>query len=164
MEEMSKKTKRLEKENLALSRKHDQTSHNIIQMTEERIRSNKDLEDLRVRYKKLESISRAMQEQGRKVPEGMPGPDEIDEEGTESEYEDEEEYVDEDEEGESFEEDGNTVEGEMGLQGQRAGPGPPPLSPTPQHQQQPPPNGSHIGHDARVNGEVVNGVGTAVHV
>ena len=159
MEEMSKKTKRLEKENLALSRKHDQTSHNIIQMTEERIRTNKELEDLRGRYAKLERISRAMQDQGRKLPAGMAGLDD-DDEGTESEYEDEdEEYADEDEEGESYEEEGHTVEAELGMPGERARPGPPPPASASQQ-----PNGTHIIHGARVNGEVVNGVGTAVHV
>ena len=159
MEEMSKKTKRLEKENLALSRKHDQTSHNIIQMTEERIRTNKELEDLRGRYAKLERISRAMQDQGRKLPKGMVGLDE-DDEGTESEYEDEEEeYAEEDEEGESYEEEGHVVEGDLGMPGERIGPGP---SSQPLASQQP--NGTHIDHGGMVNGEVVNGVGTAVHV
>src|ERR1700712_442791 len=47
MEEMSKKTKRLEKENLTLTRKHDQTNRNILEMAEERTRDKEDLEKLR---------------------------------------------------------------------------------------------------------------------
>ena len=161
MEEMSKKTKRLEKENLALSRKHDQTSHNIIQMTEERIRTNKEIEDLRQRNTRLENISRAMQAQGRKLPEGIAGIDE-DDEGTESDYEDDEDYADEEEEGGVVEDEvSELVEGGPLMQEDRGGgPGPPPPQP-PASQQ---PNGMHLGgHGTRVNGEVVNGVGTAVH-
>lgn len=99
MEEMSKKTKRLEKENLNLTRKHDLTNRNILEMAEERTRVNKEMETLRKKNNTLESVIRRMQEQGRapateSVLEG-------DEAGTESDYE-EEDYDDEEgsEEGE----------------------------------------------------------------
>lgn len=49
MEEMSKKTKRLEKENLNLTRKHDLTNRNILEMAEERTKANKEMETLRKR-------------------------------------------------------------------------------------------------------------------
>ncbi|KAL9612817.1 MAG: hypothetical protein Q9167_002600 [Letrouitia subvulpina] len=96
MEEMSKKTKRLEKENMALSKKHDSTNRNILEMAEDRTKVNKEMETLRKKNNTLESVIRRMQDQGRtaRAPED-------DEEGTESDYEEEgEEY-----EGDSEEED-----------------------------------------------------------
>lgn len=93
MEEMSKKTKRLEKENLTLTRKHDQTNRNILEMAEERTRDKDDLERLRKQEQQMRNIIKSMQEQGR----GGPIQQElVDEEGTESEYD--EEYEDEDDE------------------------------------------------------------------
>ena len=96
MEEMSKKTKRLEKENLTLTRKHDQTNRNILEMAEERTRDKEDLERLRKQEQQMRNIIKTMQEQGR----GGPIQQElVDEEGTESEYD--EEYEDEDEDDEA---------------------------------------------------------------
>ncbi|PGH18179.1 hypothetical protein AJ80_04566 [Polytolypa hystricis UAMH7299] len=92
MEEMSRKTKRLEKENMTLSRKHDQTNRNILEMAEERTRNNEELEKWRKKSNNLEALCRRMQEQGR--GQGLVGEmDTMDDEGTESEYEDE--YEDE---------------------------------------------------------------------
>ncbi|KAI4106581.1 MAG: hypothetical protein L6R37_002082 [Teloschistes peruensis] len=90
MEEMSKKTKRLEKENLNLTRKHDLTNRNILEMAEERTRVNKDLETLRKKNSTLESVIRRMQEQGRAPATGSAL--EGEEEGTDSEYDEDEEY------------------------------------------------------------------------
>lgn len=118
MEEMSKKTKRLEKENLTLTRKHDQTNRNILEMAEERTRDKEDLERLRKQEQQMRNIIKSMQEQGR----GGPIQQElVDEEGTESEY-DEEYDDDEDDEG--------SYEGEEELAAEVAkpvfGPVPPP--------------------------------------
>ena len=93
---MSKKTKRLEKENLTLTRKHDQTNRNILEMAEERTRDKDDLERLRKQETQMRNIIKSMQEQGRGLPVA-------DEEGTESEYD--EEYEDEDDEDEGEYED-----------------------------------------------------------
>ncbi|KAL2870867.1 taxilin [Aspergillus lucknowensis] len=102
MEEMSKKTKRLEKENLTLTRKHDQTNRNILEMAEERTRNHEELDKWRKKSHHLEALCRRMQAQGR--GQGLAADlDDGDEEGTESEYE--EDYEDdEDEEGISDEE------------------------------------------------------------
>ena len=109
MEEMSKKTKRLEKENLTLSRKHEATNTNILKMAEERTRTLKELELLRKKNENLEKLCRGMQAQGRGqvAPLAMEHGDE-DDEGTESEYdddeyEDDEEYEDDDTEDERLE-------------------------------------------------------------
>lgn len=125
MEEMSKKTKRLEKENLNLTRKHDLTNRNILEMAEERTRVNKEMEILRKNNNTLESVIRRMQDQGRAPAAGsvMEG----DEEGTESDYEDDD--YDEEEGSEDAEYDDDTEE--EALQAQQAslptfGPVPPP--------------------------------------
>jgi hypothetical protein len=92
MEEMSKKTKRLEKENLTLSRKHEATNQNILKMAEERTKNHREMELLRKKNENLEKLCRGMQAQGRgqiALPE-----QEDDEDGTESEY-DEDDYEDE---------------------------------------------------------------------
>jgi hypothetical protein len=92
MEEMSKKTKRLEKENLTLSRKHEATNQNILKMAEERTKNHREMELLRKKSEHLEKLCRGMQAQGRgqiTLPE-----QENDEDGTESEY-DEDDYEDE---------------------------------------------------------------------
>lgn len=91
---MSKKTKRLEKENLTLTRKHDQTNRNILEMAEERTRNQEELEKWRKKSNHLEALCRRMQEQGRGQP--LAGELDGDDEGTESEYE--EDYEDEDDE------------------------------------------------------------------
>lgn len=140
MEEMSKKTKRLEKENLNLTRKHDLTNRNILEMAEERTRVNKDLETLRKKNNTLESVIRRMQEQGR-APATGPAL-EGDEEGTESDYEDDEEYEGESEEGEY---DDDTEE--EALQAQVGSL--PTFGPVP-----PPPPVSQAQLNGKVNGEV----------
>lgn len=94
MEEMSKKTKRLEKENLTLTRKHDQTNRNILEMAEERTRDKVELEKLHKKETQMRSIIQTMREQGRGVAQP-----ELDEEGTESEYEEDYEDEEEDEDG-----------------------------------------------------------------
>ncbi|OJJ41026.1 hypothetical protein ASPWEDRAFT_241693 [Aspergillus wentii DTO 134E9] len=91
MEEMSKKTKRLEKENLTLTRKHDQTNRNILEMAEERTRNHEELEKWRKKSHHLEALCRRMQAQGR--GQGLPAELDGDDEGTESEYD--EDYEDE---------------------------------------------------------------------
>ena len=153
---MSKKTKRLEKENLNLTRKQEATNKNIFQMAEERSQSQQTIDRLARENEKLKKLCRAMQSGGYGMAGGMAGNDpnaEFDEglEGeTESEYEDEE--YDEDEEGE-YEED--TEEEGLDVQQQHAqqqqlqqqqhqqakmfGPAPPP--PPPVAQQQALPNG-----------------------
>lgn len=102
MEEMSKKTKRLEKENHTLNRKHEQTNRNILEMAEERTRNHEELERWRKKCHHLEALCRRMQAQGRgeALPEGdLDG----DDEGTESEYD--EEYEDDEDEEEMSDED-----------------------------------------------------------
>ncbi|KAG8533126.1 uncharacterized protein KY384_001909 [Bacidia gigantensis] len=108
MEEMSKKTKRLEKENLNLTRKHDLTNRNILEMAEERTKVNKEMEQLRKKNNTLESLVRRMQEQGR-APAGVKSALEGDgdDDGTESEY-DEEDYEEEGSEEEEGEYDDET--------------------------------------------------------
>lgn len=97
---MSKKTKRLEKENLTLTRKHDQTNRNILEMAEERTRDKDELEKLHKKETQMRSIIQSMREQGRGTSQDIPP--EMDDEGTETDYEDEYEDEEEDEE-ESFE-------------------------------------------------------------
>lgn len=120
---MSKKTKRLEKENLTLTRRHDQTNRNILEMAEERTRDKEELEKLRKKETQMRSIIQSMREQGR----GTTQPDideQLDDEGTESEYDDE--YEDEDEE----EDEEGSFEGEDELSTELPrpvfGPAPPP--------------------------------------
>ena len=145
MEEMSKKTKRLEKENLNLTRKHDLTNRNILEMAEERTRVNKEVEILRKKNNTLESVIRRMQDQGRgpAVATTVEG----DEEGTESDY-DEEDY-DEEEGSEEGEYDDDTEE-ELAFQA--AASGPPAFGPVP-----PPPSITQPLVNGKVNGEV-NGI------
>ncbi|KIW03339.1 uncharacterized protein PV09_05549 [Verruconis gallopava] len=133
MEEMSKKTKRLEKENLTLSRKHEATNQNILKMAEERTRTLKELELLRKKNENLEKLCRGMQAQGRGQVQPLPPLEQGDQDdGTESEYE--EEYEDEDS-GEEYEDDDDT-EDERLLEAHAAatkkpfGPVPPPSTPT----------------------------------
>jgi hypothetical protein len=147
MEEMSKKTKRLEKENLNLTRKQEATNKNIFQMAEERSQSQQTIDRLARENEKLKKLCRAMQSGGYGMAGGMAGnhdPNAEFDEGlegeTESEYEDEE--YDEDEEGE-YEED--TEEEGLDAQQQHAqqqqqqaqhqqvfGPAPPPPPPVAQ--------------------------------
>jgi chromosome segregation ATPase len=151
MEEMSKKTKRLEKENMTLTRKHDLTNRNIIEMAEERTKTTRELQTLRKKNEKLTDIINQMQKQGRGLAQGMAGmmdgavegsyaEGEGDPEGTESEYE----YEDEDEEegSEEGEYDEDTEEELHPEAPQPFGPVPPPP---------PPPQ-------ATTNGSAANGV------
>lgn len=130
---MSKKTKRLEKENMNLTRKHDLTNQNILKMAQERTKSNEDQEALRKKNDKLTSIINQMQKQGRGVAGGMmgmaEGSVEGDMEGTESEYEyEDEEAEDGDEEGSEEGEYDEDTEEELHLQqaAKPFGPVPPP--------------------------------------
>ncbi|KAK1061854.1 hypothetical protein LTR74_010765 [Friedmanniomyces endolithicus] len=135
MEEMSKKTKRLEKENLNLTRKQEATNKNIFQMAEERSQSQQAIDKLARENEKLKKLCRAMQSGGYTGPAGGNGAGELgngedggapglgaedvgagaergfvngpdDGEGTESEYEEEEEEEDEEEYDEDDEEEG----------------------------------------------------------
>ncbi|KAF2094044.1 hypothetical protein NA57DRAFT_80465 [Rhizodiscina lignyota] len=122
MEEMSKKTKRLEKENLNLTRKQEAANKNILTMAEDRTNTQKELELLRKKNENLEKLCRGMQAQGRGQ---VSVPDAEDEEGTESEYE----YDDEEEEslGEEYEDD--TEEEALEVRPRPFGPVPPPPPP-----------------------------------
>lgn len=115
MEEMSKKTKRLEKDNMTLTRKHDLTNQNILKMAEERTKTNLEMDSLRKKNEKLTSIIKQMQTQGRGAPVGMAA---MAEGGTEENYGDgdqESEYEYEDDEGEDG--DGEEEEGDEGSEG-----------------------------------------------
>ncbi|CAH0040645.1 unnamed protein product [Clonostachys solani] len=71
MEDMSKKGKRLEKENESLKRQKEATAANIIRMAEERQDWKKKTEAAERKSEKLMSIIQAMQQQGRSVPPSM---------------------------------------------------------------------------------------------
>lgn len=70
---MSKKTKKLEKENDNYKRKHDALNQNIFKLAEERTKLIRDLDDVRKKNDKLTSIIGQMQQQGRGIPQGMQG-------------------------------------------------------------------------------------------
>ncbi|MCJ1418031.1 hypothetical protein MMC32_004376 [Xylographa parallela] len=140
MEEMSKKTKRLEKENLNLTRKHDLTNKNILEMAEDRARLTEDMESLRKKNTTLESVIRRMQDQGRAPAVGTVL--EGDEEGTESEYDDED--YDEEEGSEEGEYDDDTEE-ELAFQTTASGL--PAFGPVP-----PPPTVTQALVNGKVNG------------
>jgi chromosome segregation ATPase len=156
MEEMSKKTKRLEKENQNLTRNKEITNRNIGEMVEERTkmqdslaRKDKELEDQRKKIARLETLCRGMQAQGRgQVPMNEL---EEDEEITESEYD----YEDEDEEG-SGDYDDDTEEDVLEPVQERRPFGPvPPPPPPPQSSL---PNGKVNGHKQANTPAQVNGV------
>ena len=146
---MSKKTKRLEKENLNLTRKQEATNKNIFQMAEERSQSQQAIDRLTRENEKLKKLCRAMQtggyagaagaganiDPGAEFDEGLEGE-------TESEYEDEE--YDEDEEGEY---DDDTEEEAMDAQPRAYGPPPPPPQDLPNGKMRgpPQPNGTVNG-------------------
>lgn len=71
MEDMSKKGKRLEKENEALKRQKEATAANILRMAEERQDWKSKMDAAERKSEKLMSIIQQMQQQGRKVPSGM---------------------------------------------------------------------------------------------
>lgn len=104
MEEMSKKTKRLEKENHTLNRKHEQTNRNILEMAEERTRNQDELERWRRKCHHLEALCRRMQAQGRgegispvKEDDHLEGDDEDTESEYDDDYEDDDDISDQDE-------------------------------------------------------------------
>lgn len=70
MEDMSKKGKRLEKENEGLKRHKEATAANILRLAEERQDFKKRYEAADKKAEKLLSIIQAMQQQGRAVPPG----------------------------------------------------------------------------------------------
>ncbi|KAK8216871.1 hypothetical protein M8818_001834 [Zalaria obscura] len=146
MEEMSKKTKRLEKENMQLTRKQEATNKNIFQMAEERSHSQQAIDRLTKENEKLKKLCRAMQTNGYgradMVAEGDAEQGE-DMGETDSEYD---EY-DEDEGSIEGEYDEDTEEEPIEAQPRAYGPPPPP---PPQNI----PNGKAPGQ--QVNG--VNGV------
>ncbi|KAF3176094.1 hypothetical protein TWF225_008789 [Orbilia oligospora] len=109
MEEMSKKTKRLEKENMALTRKTDLMNRNILEMAEERTRQQRELETAKKKSSKLEDICRALQSERTALENKLRGVEaeeysggEEDEEGSEEGEEDEgeegSEYIEDSEE------------------------------------------------------------------
>lgn len=116
MEDMSKKTKKLEKENEVLRRKVDARNQNIVKIVDERAKHIKELEDIRKKNEKLTSIINQMQQQGRGIPQGMQNTmddscaygeeGEADDEGVDEleddEGEEESEYEYEDEEGDEI--------------------------------------------------------------
>ncbi|KAA8574937.1 hypothetical protein MFRU_002g04060 [Monilinia fructicola] len=127
MEEMSKKTKRLEKENMALTRKHDVTTKNIFQMAEDQNKRTLEIDDLKKRNDKLRDIIDQMQRQGRGLAQGMAGTVEGeyvegDLEATESEYE----YEEGEDEGSEGEYDEDTEEDVHPEPPRPFGPVPPP--------------------------------------
>lgn len=68
---MSKKGKRLEKENENLKRQKEATAANIIRMAEERQEWKKKTEAAENKAQQLRRILQAMQDQGRQIPPGM---------------------------------------------------------------------------------------------
>ncbi|KAI5461626.1 myosin-like coiled-coil protein-domain-containing protein [Mariannaea sp. PMI_226] len=93
MEDMSKKGKRLEKENETFKRQKEATGAHLIRMAEERQEYKKRSEASEKKTEKLLSIIQQMQQQGRKVPPGMAGTveritRESQEKGDESDYSD----------------------------------------------------------------------------
>lgn len=137
MEDMSKKTKRLEKENEGLKRKHEAMNANIFKMAEERTKYLKDIEDLKKKEAKLNGIIKQMQQQGRGIPQGLAGAVENgyaeaegDLEGDESEYEYEEDEEGEDEVSDDGEEYDDETEDELHHEPQPYGPERPPLAAT----------------------------------
>ncbi|KAH8726338.1 myosin-like coiled-coil protein-domain-containing protein [Phaeosphaeriaceae sp. PMI808] len=154
MEEMSKKTKRLEKENQTLQRHKEVTNRNIGEMVEERqkwqedlARKTKEIDDQRKKIARLETLCRGMQAQGRgQVPMAEL---EEDEEVTESDYDEEEEY--EEDEG-SGDYDDETEEDAVEAISERRPFGPVPPPPPPQSTA----NGKLNGH-RQPNGQI-NGV------
>ncbi|OLL24898.1 Alpha-taxilin [Neolecta irregularis DAH-3] len=61
MEQMTKKTKKFEKENATLRMKHDNMHRNVIKMAEERTKFEKDIAQYQRKQAKLENLCRALQ-------------------------------------------------------------------------------------------------------
>lgn len=107
---MSKKTKRLEKENAQLTRKTELMNRNILEMAEERTRKEKELNEYKKKYTKIEGICRALQNDRTDLQNKLRGVegDELEEEEEDDEEDDEEEYSgseDENLDGSELEED-----------------------------------------------------------
>lgn len=141
---MSKKTKRLEKENLNLTRKQEATNKNIFQMAEERSQSQQNIDRLSRENEKLKKLCRAMQTGGYGSAAPAPalsparnGHTIATFDTTESEYEDEDEEYDEDEEGDE-EYDDDTEEEGIDVQPRTYGPPPPPPPQAHGRESQPP--------------------------
>jgi hypothetical protein len=182
MEEMSKKTKRLEKENLNLTRKQEATNKNIFQMAEERSQSQQTIDRLTRENEKLKKLCRAMQSGGYGGVAGnaagrgagggavsQPAQSEFDEEfregETESEYDEDEYDEEDDEEEEEGEYEDETEEEAIEVRPRQFGPPPPPPPTEAKTQEgQGLPNGRPKGQDAQMNGTVVNGEKMEVHV
>lgn len=94
MEEMSKKTKRLEKENAQLTRKTELMNRNILEMAEERTRKEKELIEYKKKYAKIEGICRALQNDRTDLQNKLRGVegDELEDEEDDEEEDEEEEY------------------------------------------------------------------------
>jgi len=100
MEDMSKKTKKLEKENEQLKKKHGELNANIVKMADERTKNLKAVDEAKLREEKLKSIITQMQQQGRGIPASTTtmdngyvgeGGEEVDDVESDYEYEDDEE-------------------------------------------------------------------------
>ncbi|KAI4716862.1 hypothetical protein E4T48_06904 [Aureobasidium sp. EXF-10727] len=142
MEEMSKKSKRLEKENMQLTRKQEATNKNIFQMAEERTHSQQTIDRLHKENEKLKKLCRAMQTNGygrADMVNAAPGapnpahhPDEDEEDDlaeTDSEYDEYDE--DEDEGSVEAEYDDDTEDEAVDQRPRTYGPVPPPPPPPP---------------------------------
>lgn len=179
---MSKKSKRLEKENMQLTRKQEATNKNIFAMAEERSQSQQLIERLQRENEKLKKLCRAMQtngygradlrgaageptgpgdeEQEEEEEEHIVGEEEDGLEETDSEYD---EY-DEDEEGSvEGEYDEDTEEEPIDVRPRTYGP-PPPPPPTNTQQQQQPQQQQQASKSLPIRTEAaVNGVNGARH-
>lgn len=128
---MSKKTKRLEKDNLALTRKSELANRNIIEMAEERTRQQRDLETFKKKNVKLESLCRALQVERTALENKLRSTQEQYSENEEEEGSEEEEegsYIgsdeddDEDTEDEGAYEEGEEEEEEEQVNGEQCSP------------------------------------------
>src|SRR5690242_2370127 len=153
MEEMSKKTKCLEKENQNFQRHKEISYRNTGEMVEERqrmqeelARKTKEAEDQRKKIARLETLCRGMQAQGRgQVPMAEL---EEDEEVTESEYD----YEDEEDDEGSGEYDDDTEEDAIDPQPERRPFGPVPPPPPPPHSVVNGKTASHKQPNGQMNG------------
>lgn len=154
---MSKKTKRLEKENLTLTRKIDLLNRNMLDMAEERTEVKKENETLIKKNAKLENLCRALQDRQRRAmrvdENGMP----LDDGATDSEYEYDDEGASED----GYDEDTEEEAVHAQVQGPPSfGPVPPP-PPQQQPTSQPPRTLATIKVNGQMGGQPngqVNGV------
>lgn len=163
MEEMSKKSKRLEKENMQLTRKQEATNKNIFQMAEERSQSQSTIDRLHKENEKLKKLCRAMQTNGygrADMVNAAPGapnpahhPDEEDEEDDLAETDSEYDEYDEDEEGSvEAEYDDDTEDEAVDQRPRTYGPVPPPPPPPPTGDLANGGNGKARQHQQPVNG------------